>query len=48
MAGSGAVLASRILNEIAALELVVTKVERAWKTATANSDELYYDSVALR
>jgi hypothetical protein len=47
MAGKGAVLSSRILNEIAALELVVTKVERAWKAAGANNDELYYDSVAL-
>jgi hypothetical protein len=47
MAGRGVVLASRILNEIAALELIVTKVERAWKAAGANSDDLYYDSVAL-
>ena len=36
MAGRGVVLASRILNEIAALELIVTKVERAWKAAGAN------------
>ncbi len=47
MAGRGVVLASRILNEIAALELIVTKVERAWKAAGANNDDLYYDSVAL-
>ena len=47
MAGRGVVLASRILNEIKALELIVTKVERAWKAAGANSDDLYYDSVAL-
>jgi hypothetical protein len=47
MAGRGVVLESRILSEIAALELIVTKVERAWKAAGANNDDLYYDSVAL-
>ena len=47
MAGKGAVLSSRILNEVAALGLVVDRVESAWKAAAANSDELYYDSVAL-
>jgi predicted transcriptional regulator len=31
MAAKGAVLASRILNEVAALGLVVGRVERAWK-----------------
>jgi hypothetical protein len=47
MAGKGAVLASRILNEVAALGLVVGRVESAWKAAAAKNDELYYDSVAL-
>jgi hypothetical protein len=47
MAAKGAVLASRILNEVAALGLVVGRVERAWKAAAANNDEFYYDSVAL-
>jgi hypothetical protein len=47
MAGRGAVLASRILNEIDELGLIATKVERAWKAASANNDEFYYDSVAL-
>ena len=47
MAGKGAVLASRILNEVAALGLVVGRVESAWKAAAANNDEFYYDSVAL-
>jgi hypothetical protein len=47
MAGKGAVLASRILNELAALGPIVGRVERAWKAAAANNDELYYDSVAL-
>jgi hypothetical protein len=47
MAGKGAVLASRILNEVAALGLLVGRVERAWKAAAANNDEFYYDSVAL-
>ncbi len=42
MAGKGAVLASRILNEVAALGLVVGRVESAWKAAAANNDELYY------
>jgi hypothetical protein len=47
MAGKGAVLASRILNEISALRLVVARVESAWRAAATNNDELYYDSVAL-
>ena len=47
MAGKGAVLASRILNELAALGPIVGRVERAWKAAAANNDEFYYDSVAL-
>ena len=47
MAGKGAVLASRILNEIASLGVVVTRVESAWKAAAAKDDELYFDSVAL-
>jgi len=47
MAGKGPVLASRILNEIAAIGLVVGRVESAWKAAAANNDEFYYDSVAL-
>ena len=47
MAGRGALLASRILNEISALKLVVDRVESAWRAATRNNDELYYDSVAL-
>lgn len=47
MAGKGAVLASRILNEISALGLVVARVESAWRAAATNNDELYYDSVAL-
>ena len=47
MAGRGAILASRILNEISALKLVIDRVESAWKAATRNIDELYYDSVAL-
>ena len=47
MAGKGAVLASRILNEISSLGLVVARVESAWKAAAANNDEFYFDSVAL-
>lgn len=47
MAGKGAVLASRILNEISALGVVVARVEDAWKAAAASKDELYFDSVAL-
>jgi len=47
MAGRGAILASRILNEISALKLVIDRVESAWKAATRSNDELYYDSVAL-
>ncbi len=47
MAGKGAVLASRILNEVSSLGLVVARVENAWKKAAANNDEFYFDSVAL-
>jgi hypothetical protein len=47
MAGKGAVLSSRILNEISSLGAVVARVESAWKAAAANNDELYFDSVAL-
>jgi len=47
MAGKGAVLASRILNEISSLGVVVARVEDAWKAAAASNDELYFDSVAL-
>ena len=47
MAGKGAVLASRILNEISSLGVVAARVESAWKAAAANNDELYFDSVAL-
>lgn len=47
MAGKGSVLASRVLNEIASLEVVVARVETAWKAAAANNDELYFDSAAL-
>jgi hypothetical protein len=47
MAGKGAVLASRILNEISSLGLVVARVESAWKAAAENNDEFYFDSVAL-
>jgi hypothetical protein len=47
MAGKGAVLASRILNEISSLAVVVARVESAWKAAAANNDEFYFDSVAL-
>ena len=47
MDAKGAVLASRILNELAALGPIVGRVERAWKAAAANNDEFYYDSVAL-
>lgn len=47
MAGKGAVLASRILNEVSSLGIVVARVERAWKKAAANNDEFYFDSVAL-
>ena len=38
MAGKGAVLASRILNEISALGVVVARVEDAWKAAAASKD----------
>ena len=42
MAGKGSVLASRILNEISSLvEMVVARVEIAWKAAATKSDELY-------
>jgi hypothetical protein len=47
MAGQGAVLASRILNEISSLGMVVARVESAWKAAAADNDEFYFDSVAL-
>jgi hypothetical protein len=47
MAGKGAVLASRILNEISSLGMVAARVEHAWKAAAANNDDLYFDSVAL-
>lgn len=47
MASQGAVLASRILNEVASLGFVVGRVETAWKKAAANNDEFYFDSVAL-
>jgi hypothetical protein len=47
MAGKGAVLASRILNEISSLGVVVARVEDAWKAAAANNDDFYFDSVAL-
>ena len=47
MAGKGAVLASRIMNEISSLAVVVARVESAWKAAAANDDEFYFDSVAL-
>ena len=47
MASQGAVLASRILNEVASLGFVVARVETAWKKAAANNDEFYFDSVAL-
>ena len=47
MAGKGAVLASRILNEVSSLGLVVARVENAWKKTAANNDEFYFDSVAL-
>ena len=47
MASKGAVLASRILNEISSLGMVAVRVESAWKAAAANNDELYFDSVAL-
>jgi hypothetical protein len=47
MAGKGAVLASRILNEVSSLGSVVARVENAWKKAAANNDEFYFDSVAL-
>jgi hypothetical protein len=47
MAGQGAVLASRILNEVSSLGFVVARVENAWKKAAANNDEFYFDSVAL-
>ena len=47
MASDGAILASRILNEISSLEMVAVRVESAWKAAAANNDELYFDSVAL-
>jgi hypothetical protein len=47
MADQGAVLASRILNEISALRVVIDRVEGACKSAAANNDEFYYDSVAL-
>lgn len=47
MAGKGAVLASRILNEVSSLRFVVARVEDAWKKAAANNDEFYFDSVAL-
>ena len=47
MAGKGAVLASRILSEMSALEPVIDRVESAWKAAATNNDALYYDSVAL-
>jgi hypothetical protein len=35
------------LNEVSSLGLVVGRVEIAWKSAAANNDELYFDSVAL-
>jgi hypothetical protein len=47
MAGKGSVLASRILNEISSLEMVVARVEIAWKAAATKSDKLYLDSAAL-
>jgi hypothetical protein len=47
MASKGAVLSSRILNEISSLKMVAVRVESAWKAAAANNDELYFDSVAL-
>ena len=47
MAGTGAVLASRILSEISSLGMVAVRVESAWKAAAANNDEFYFDSVAL-
>jgi hypothetical protein len=47
VAGKGAVLASRILTEIDALEVVVARAERAWKAAVASGDDLFYDSLAL-
>jgi hypothetical protein len=47
MAGMGSVLASRVLSEIASLEVVVARVETAWKAAAAKNDELYFDSAAL-
>jgi hypothetical protein len=47
MAGQGVVLASRILSEISSLAVVVARVEHAWKEASANNDEFYFDSVAL-
>jgi hypothetical protein len=47
MARKGAVLASRILNEVSSLGLVVARVENAWKKTAANNDEFYFDSVAL-
>lgn len=47
MAGKGAVLASRIMNEISSLAVVVARVESAWKAAAANDDKFYFDSVAL-
>ena len=42
MAGKGSVLASRILNEISSLEMVVARAEIAWKAAATKSDELYF------
>jgi hypothetical protein len=47
MAGKGSVLASRILNEISSIEVVVARVEIAWKAAAMKNDELYLDSAAL-
>lgn len=47
MAGKRAVLASRILSELADLEGVVERVEQAWGQGTATADNLYFDSAAL-
>jgi hypothetical protein len=47
MAGKGAVLASRIMNEISSIEVVVSRVESAWNAAAANNNGFYHHSVAL-
>jgi hypothetical protein len=44
MAGKGAVLASRILNEISSLGVVVARVEDAWKAGAASNVYTYHIS----